>query len=247
MHYAIIAAGAGSRLQQEGVSTPKPLVRLHGRVMIDRLLDLFVRHHAESISVIVNDEMPDVRRHLEDWGAPAHLSSLGLPEDFPFHLVVRSTPSSMHSLAALAPSLPAARFCLTTVDTIFRESDFADYLHLFESLPSDVDGCFAVTPYVDDEKPLYVRPTADGRYVEAFLDTRPSADAPCYVSGGIYGLDARTAFPVLEQCLASGQSRMRNFQRALIAAGLKLQLAVFPKILDVDHAEDIRKAEEYIL
>ena len=34
MHYAIIAAGEGSRLVQEGVALPKPLVDLDGRPMI---------------------------------------------------------------------------------------------------------------------------------------------------------------------------------------------------------------------
>jgi NDP-sugar pyrophosphorylase family protein len=246
MHYAIIAAGAGSRLQHEGVAAPKPLVSLRGEVMIDRLLGIFLRHHAESISVVINDEMPEVRRHLEAWAEPAHLVQLGLPADFPFHLVVRTTPSSMHSLAALAHVLAPARFCLTTVDTIFREEDFARYLHTFETLPAaEADGCFAVTPYVDDEKPLYVLPAPDGRTIAAFLDQKP--EAACYVSGGIYGLDARTALPVLEQCLAAGQSRMRNFQRALLEAGLRLRLSVFPKILDVDHAEDILKAEAFLV
>ena len=34
MHYAIIAAGEGSRLAQEGVARPKPLVLLNGVPMI---------------------------------------------------------------------------------------------------------------------------------------------------------------------------------------------------------------------
>ena len=41
MDYAIIAAGEGSRLVQEGVTTPKPLIRLLGEPMIDRLIRLF--------------------------------------------------------------------------------------------------------------------------------------------------------------------------------------------------------------
>ena len=39
MKYAIIAAGDGSRLAAEGVAEPKPLVRVGGRPLIDRLLD----------------------------------------------------------------------------------------------------------------------------------------------------------------------------------------------------------------
>ena len=39
---------------------------------------------------------------------------------------------------------------------------------------------------------------------------------------------------------------MRNFQRALVAAGLNLQAYPFGKIIDVDHQEDIAKAESFI-
>ena len=39
---------------------------------------------------------------------------------------------------------------------------------------------------------------------------------------------------------------MRNFQRQLVADGLRLQAYRFPKILDVDHAGDIAKAEAFL-
>ena len=86
MHYAIIAAGEGSRLVQEGIQLPKPLVDLDGRPMIKRLIDIMLDCDAESLSVIVNEQMTDVRDYLE---------SLTLP--VPFNLVVKTTPSSMHS------------------------------------------------------------------------------------------------------------------------------------------------------
>ena len=55
MDYAIIAAGEGSRLAQEGVKWPKPLVRLNGVALIDRLIDVFLKNNATSISIIVNE------------------------------------------------------------------------------------------------------------------------------------------------------------------------------------------------
>ena len=58
MHYGIIAAGEGSRLAQEGVERPKPLVRLCGKPMIGRLIDIFMDCGAESISVVVSEEYP---------------------------------------------------------------------------------------------------------------------------------------------------------------------------------------------
>ena len=41
-------------------------------------------------------------------------------------------------------------------------------------------------------------------------------------------------------------SRMRNFQRQLVEEGLKLEAWPMPKIVDVDHKDDIRKAEAFL-
>ena len=39
---------------------------------------------------------------------------------------------------------------------------------------------------------------------------------------------------------------MRNFQRGLIEDGLQLMAFPFSKVLDIDHASDVEKAEEYL-
>ena len=39
---------------------------------------------------------------------------------------------------------------------------------------------------------------------------------------------------------------MRNYQRALVDAGLRLRAYPFKKIVDVDHAGDIATAEAFI-
>ncbi len=54
MKFAIISAGEGSRLSQEGVALPKPLVQLNGVAMIDRLIQIFVRNGADKVVVIIN-------------------------------------------------------------------------------------------------------------------------------------------------------------------------------------------------
>ena len=233
MKFAIIAAGEGSRLAQEGVALPKPLVRLQGEPMIQRLIRIFRECGAESISIIVNTLRPEteafVRQLIADGQAQVSI-----------HLVVRSTPSSMHSFSELAPSLRGSDFCLTTVDTIFREEEFARFIEDFRQ--SDADGMMAVTDYIDDEKPLYVG-TDSEMNITGFYDQRQPDSR--YISGGIYCL-RDSALDVLEHCMAQGQSRMRNFQRALVAEGLHLVARPLSKILDVDHAEDIQKAEDFL-
>lgn len=230
MNYAIIAAGEGSRLAQEGVAKPKPLVDICGEPMIGRLINLFCRCNAESISIIVNVQMTEVREYIE---------SLSL--DIPLNLVVKTTPSSMHSFFELSRVIPKGRFCLTTVDTIFREQDFRPYIEAMEA-DERYDGMMAVTDYIDDEKPLYVQ-TDDDLNITAFRDER--YDGAKYISGGIYALNEK-AIDVLADCMERGVARMRNFQRALVDAGLRLKAYPMGKILDVDHAGDIEKAENFI-
>lgn len=230
MNYAIIAAGEGSRLAQEGVAKPKPLVDICGEPMIGRLINLFCRCNAESISIIVNEQMTEVREYIE---------SLSL--DIPLNLVVKTTPSSMHSFFELSRVIPKGRFCLTTVDTIFREQDFRPYIDAMEA-DERYDGMMAVTDYIDDEKPLYVQ-TDDDLNITAFRDER--YDGAKYISGGIYALNEK-AIDVLADCMERGVARMRNFQRALVDAGLRLKAYPMGKILDVDHAGDIEKADNFI-
>jgi len=230
MHYAIIAAGEGSRLAQEGIALPKPLVRLCGEPMIQRLINIFVRCNAQSISIIVNEHMTEVREFLE---------SLTLP--VPLNLVVKTTPSSMHSFWHLSQVLLQGKFCLTTVDTIFREPDFARYIEAFEA-DDESDGLWAVTPFIDDEKPLYVD-VDDQMHITAFRD-KPW-DGARFVSGGVYAMTDK-AFPTLNRCIEQGISRMRNFQRALVADGLRLKAYSIDKIVDVDHAADIATAQQFL-
>lgn len=235
MKYAIIAAGEGSRLQQEGVSSPKPLVKIGGEILIDRLFRVFQQQDATEIVVICNEQMTEVRHHLQQIQQAGSL---------PLKFIVKSTPSSMHSLWELSPWLADEPFVLTTVDTIFREREFTDYVQTFQTLvgQQQADGLMGVTDYIDDEKPLYVA-TDDDLRITGFLD---ACETPRYISGGIYGLTPRS-LTTLQRCIERGESRMRNFQRALVHDGLLLKAFPFSKVLDIDHASDIQKAEEFIV
>lgn len=230
MDYAIIAAGEGSRLAQEGVKWPKPLVRLNGVALIDRLIDVFLRNNASSINIIVNEQMTEVQEHLK-----------GLHLPVPFQLLIKSTPSSMHSFFELSRIWKGEEICLTTVDTIFREQEFCGYIHAFQQ-EKTLDGLMAVTDFIDDEKPLYVQ-TNEQLDILNFLD-QPESNCR-YISGGIYCLRHK-AIDVLEKAILSGKTRMRNYQRQLIAEGLQVKAFPFSKIIDVDHAEDIVKAEAFV-
>lgn len=238
MKFAIIAAGEGSRLAAEGIDSPKPLVRVHGEHLIDRLIRIFMANKAEEIVVICNNLTTLVSEHLKQ------IQKHGVNGvKVPLRFVVKTTPSSMHSFFTISPYLVGSPFVLTTVDTIFRESEFERYVEAFrDALSSGYDGLMGVTDYVDDEKPLYVK-TDEEMNITGFHDANT---CHCdYISGGIYGLSS-TAIDTLNSCMERGESRMRNFQRALIADHRRLKAYRFTKVLDVDHASDIAKAEEFL-
>lgn len=235
MKYGIIAAGAGSRLTTEGVRTPKPLVEVNGETLIDRLVRVFMDNDAEEIVVVCNETNMLVPSHL-----------VGLQRDglrgrhIPLRFMMKTTRSSMHSFAALADWLKGGPFVLTTVDTVFREDEFSAFVSAFKQAVEGegCDGLMGVTDYIDDERPLYVK-VGEEMEVKAFVD---SDDEPRYVSAGIYGLTPRSLV-TLGTCMERGVERMRNFQRALLADGLRLRAFPFVNVVDIDHVADIRKAE----
>lgn len=242
MKFAILAAGEGSRLAQEGVELPKPLVKINGEAMIDRLIRIFKDNGAEEIVIITNNLTPLIQNHLRDLQT----------KDESIKLIVKTTPSSMHSFYELKPLIGNGKFCLTTVDTIFREKEFGEYIDAFKAYEGD--GMMAVTDYIDDEKPLYISTDAEMNItgfhdsLENFAASEPGKDGKSvckYISGGIYCLNEK-AFTTLDKCINSGMSRMRNFQRQLVFDGLKLKAYQLSKILDVDHASDIEKAESFL-
>lgn len=236
MKFAIIAAGDGSRLAHEGVTEPKPLVKVRGERLIDRLIRIFMGNNATEIVVICNEQMSDVASHLKMIQGKG---LNGLP--VPLRFVVKSTPSSMHSFYELRNFLRDDPFILTTVDTIFDESEFHDYVLSFQDkIAQGTDALMGVTDYIDDEKPLYVGVDNVMR-INGYYDT-PQADSR-FISAGIYGLTT-PSLNILEACIEKGESRMRNFQRALVAAGLRIEAYPLTKVFDIDHIEDIRKADE---
>ena len=195
-----------------------------------------MENNATEIVVICNEQMFDVANHLKMIQAKG---LNGLP--IPLRFVVKSTPSSMHSFYELRDFLRDEPFILTTVDTLFDESEFHDYVLSFQDkIAHGTAALMGVTDYIDDEKPLYVGVDnvmrITGYYDNVQVDSR-------FISAGIYGLTA-SSLDILESCIEKGESRMRNFQRALVAAGLRMEAYPLTKVFDIDHIEDIRKADE---
>jgi NDP-sugar pyrophosphorylase family protein len=229
MHFAILAAGEGSRLREEGILQPKPLIPLGDLLLVERLINLAKINGFSSISVVTNE----IYTELKEWFMELEL-------DIPFNLVLKTTPSSMHSLFALRNHLRDTPFCLTTVDSIFDEKEFAQYITFVRNNPQ-LDGTMAVTRFVEDEKPLWINTSSD-LTITGFHSQFENQE---FVSGGIYCLQP-SIFPVLDAAIANGMQRMRNFQQELVEKGFILKAFEFSKIIDIDHALDLIEARNFL-
>jgi NDP-sugar pyrophosphorylase family protein len=174
MKAGIIAAGEGSRLKSEGITLPKPLVPVHGVPLIERLLRSFIRCGISEVVCIVNEYSLDVQRFVEERGL-----------NIPVRFVVQTTPSSMHSLFAIAPYLMEGNFLLSTVDAVFDDNEFSTYLNYVQQ-HTHMDGILAVTGFIDDENPLYVQVDASNR-IKGFSKSTPTR----WVTGGLYAFSPR--------------------------------------------------------
>ena len=223
MQGLILAGGRGSRLAADGVEAPKPLVEVGGRPQIVNLIDTFTLLGCESIICMVRE---------------------GITLDVPRPTVVRTcrTPSSLHTLVAgLAIVPPGPVFC-AMVDTVMPQGDWRRlYRGVTERLKAGSLAVLAVTPFVDDELPLYVTRNAEGLATGIF-DTPPPG--PQLVTGGVYGLspEARRLAAVAVASL----HRMRAFLRLLVELRAPVATVEVPRIIDLDHKRDLEAAERWL-
>lgn len=223
MHGLILAGGRGSRLAADGVETPKALVEVAGRPQILHLTHVFDELGCESITCMVRDDVPF---------------------DAPPPVVVRAcrTPSSLHTLVAGLTFVPPGPVFCAMVDTVMPAADWRRlYQGVTERLAAGSLGVLAVTPFVDDELPLYVTRNAAG-FATGIFDTPPAP--PVLVTGGVYGLSP--AVRRLAGVAVSSLHRMRAFLKLLVELRAPVATVEVPRIIDLDHKRDLDAAETWL-
>jgi len=228
MKAGIIAAGLGERLRAAGITTPKPMLEIGGKSLLERTIDEVARAGADTVALIVNAEYAELERYVR-----------GRVWPLPLALTVKTTPSSMESFFALEPALRGAPFLLTTVDAVTAPNALAALARA--GLENGGAGTLAVTSFVDDEKPLWVR--LDER--RRILELGPTAAGSGWVTSGAYFF-----FPEVYDHVREARERklgaLRQFLGLLLEKGLALSGFDAGDAVDVDRPEDIAVAEEFL-
>ena len=229
MKAGIIAAGKGERLMQGGILIPKPLVTIGSEPLIARAIRAATHVGVTSIACIVNDLNPAIANYLRSHAWPV-----------PLELITKTTDNSKESLFSLAPFLRGAPFLLLTVDAVFRFKTLERFLEKARGL-KDAQGVLAVTRFIDDEKPLWVRLDARKKIVAMGDCARPSP----YVTAGFYYFKP-DIFTMIDAARGRTMKALRQFLGFLTERGFSLYGIPVAKTLDVDYPEDIEKAERFL-
>ena len=231
MRAGLIAAGLGERLVAAGIDTPKPLVRVAGKALVDHVLDAVAAAGIDEVACIFNAEpLSDaVDAHCRGRNAAPRL-----------RIVRRTTPSSMESLFTLAPLLGDHPFLLLTVDAVFAPAVLRDFLAA-AATHADADAVLAITDFVDDEKPLHVA-VAEGGRVSAI---GAAAGGSAWITAGFYVFHPRV-FAEVDAARAAGFTALRQFLAHLLARGYRVAGAAMGKTLDVDRPQDIAAADAFV-
>ena len=144
---------------------------------------------------------------------------------------MKTTASSLESFGEVLRMLPPGRVLVSTVDAFLPPADLRRFVAEAEAAPEGAL-VLAVTPFVDDEKPLRARVSADGRV----LALGSEGDV---VTAGLYvvpqGMRARQWPP--------GLGRLRDLLAWAVTSGVDVRAVTIAKVVDVDRPSDLAEAQ----
>lgn len=231
MKYGIIAAGLGSRLNEDGYPGFKPMVKIQGETLIERQIRIFNDNGASQIHIILNAAQMGLGGYIKE-----------LPSEAGISIQYKNTESSFHSFYELVHPLEiGSGICISTIDPIYNENSFRNYINSFKQ-ETELDGLMAVTTFIDDDKPLHVE-VDSAHFITGFSGTAMPHQP--FISGGVYCL-RQSAIDLAPRALAEGVQKMRNYQQALVDNHLKIKAYPIGKIIDIDHLADIALADQFL-
>lgn len=225
MRAAVIAAGLGSRFAARGVTTPKPLVPVAGRPLVEWTLRGLAEAGFPAATVIFNESIA---------AACSDVIRAAFPE-MRLDVIRRGTRSSYESFLAVVPADTACTMIVSTVDAMMPPGTLRDFVRAASGRPRG-SLVLGVTDHIDDEKPLYVACDGDGRI------TSLGRDPTRYVTCGVY------CFPAALCHARAGEHHpsLRRFLGALVEDGVPAYAVDCGRTVDVDHPEDIADAESLL-
>ena len=229
MNLVIIVSDNSFCIKREGIKNSNHMMKLKGENLIERIIRIGILGGVKKVFCIINSHEPELKYYLST-------NNFGIP----LKLIEQHKGSSMHSIIALASLLPKEPILLANADSVFIENEFSEFV-FYSLMQEDADGILAVTRYNDDEKPLCVAMNDE----DIILKFSNSKEGYSWSAGGIYYFSPEI-FKETKYALDAGIPELGKFLQFLIVRGYILKGFSFSKIIKVEYADDIAKAEDLI-
>lgn len=240
MHGLILAGGEGTRLAADGLTTPKALVDVAGAPQMLRIVEQLAMLGCASITCMLQES---VFRWLRDAPTPATREAARRLDALAAVVPCR-TASSLHTFVAGLEHVPPGPVLTTMVDSVMAPNDWSRFAdRATEFLDASADAALALTPPLDrDDAPLWVRVDETSRVTALGVD---AASPGALITGGVYVFAPRVRAHAAA-VLVSGRHRMRVFLADLVGSGADVRGVELPRIIDIDHRDDLERATAYV-
>jgi NDP-sugar pyrophosphorylase family protein len=208
------------RLREDGWTMSKPLVPVEGVPLVAHVIENFLAARIENLAIIFNAREEDCAEFVR-----SHFKAADI------RILVKTTDSSLESYREIARMLPPGPALVSTVDAWCPRPDFLEFARRAAAAP-DEETVLAVTPFVADEKPLWVRLDPAGLVTEI---GGASGDA---VTAGIYVFPER----VRKLTAPATLGRLREYLAWLVERGETVRGIGIEAVVDVDREADIALA-----
>ena len=220
----LMAGGKGERLRPLTEKTPKPLLPVGGKAIIDHNIDRLINYGVKHISVTVNYLGEQLEEHFKEPHNGVHVNTVREPKFLGTIGSIRFVPEFFNDTVLVMNS------------DLFTNINYEDfYLHFKEH---DADMSVAAVPY-DVDIPLGIL-NLDGRNIIG-LSEKPHFGY--YANAGIY-LIRKSALKLIP---ADKMFHSTDLVEALIAAGRKvIRFPINGTWIDIGTPQEYRRANELV-
>ena len=189
MKALLLAAGKGTRLLPYTANTPKPLLPLHGKPILDYIIDGLISAGADEFYVVVGY----LREQMEEF-----LADQDRAKGYPFHAILQADVNGTGGAVLLARDIMYKPFLMTYGDVLISYAAYARLVNIAQATP-DATHSLLTNPVGDPSQGAAVYYGGDGVTVEKIIEKPPQGtsttnwnNAGCYVF-------APAIFPDIEQ------------------------------------------------